>query len=74
MLERAVYVVEDEDPYVSEDICYAVSRRYIQKYSGAFPAGSLSFADAWYSGTRSNLGQVPLVDTRLAQNVGTVPG
>ena len=75
MLTNRIYIAEDEDPFMNEDIEYAVTHKYIDKYSGSFPDGSLFFADACFSATPDKFEfRKPLIDTLLAQNVGTVLG
>jgi len=75
-LSRGVYIVEDEDPFVSEDIKYRVTNKYIEKYSSSFPEGSIFYADCCYSAEPNPYDEesVPLVDTLLGMNVGQMLG
>ncbi len=74
-LEEVVYIIENEDPYVSEDINYAVTNEFIEKYSGAFPANSFFYADACNSATFYPFDDLPpLMESLFNLNVGTVLG
>ena len=74
-LQEVVYIVENEDPYVSEDINYAVTNEFIEKYSGAFADNSFFYADACNSATFLPLDDLPpLMESLFNLNVGTVLG
>lgn len=75
-LSRGVYIVENEDPFVSEDTKYRVTNKYIEKYSSSFPDGSIFYADCCYSAEPNPYDEelVPLINTLLGMNVGQMLG
>lgn len=74
-LDEIVYIIGNEDPYVSEDINYAVTNEFIEKYSGAFPDNSFFYADACNSATPFPTDDLPpLMVSLFNLNVGTVLG
>ncbi|MFW6139356.1 MAG: hypothetical protein ACOC7U_09295 [Spirochaetota bacterium] len=52
VLGRGVYVVGNEDPWVSEDTYYFVTDRFFDTYVSSFPDYSLVYMDACYSAFR----------------------
>ena len=80
ILETRIYVVENEDPYVRENINYAVTQKYIKKYSGSFPDDFIFFADACFSASpirpKGSTGDytVPLVKTLQKKGSGNILG
>ncbi|MCU0663899.1 MAG: hypothetical protein MUC50_16430 [Myxococcota bacterium] len=55
VLSRGVYVVPEEEIFVSEDTYYAVTDQFIQKYNGAFAKDSVVYVDTCFSHARKNL-------------------
>ena len=76
ILQRGIYIVENEDPFVSEDTRYMITNKYIEKYSSAFSDGSIFYADCCYSAEPNPYDEesIPLVNTLLGMNVGQVLG
>jgi len=58
VLGRGVYVIGDEDPWVSEDTYYFVTDQFFDKYVSAFPNYSIAYMDACFSAYR------PLIDPK----------
>lgn len=66
MLERGVWIVEEEDPYVSEDTRYAITDRYIMRHNGPFPEHAIFYADACQSAKADNVLDGPPLSAAVA--------